>query len=134
MAVCPPLSGLVLVSDGAFSVLKTVHMISALGVYTFLMLLLALVFCTTRTLCYTLLLRSPLPIPRSFHFRSLLYLLLVSVLISPVLATLPPSSLSMYALNANGLGHSFKVHSVNTAIRFRSPAVFVMAYPHVVSV
>ncbi len=116
MAVCLPLSGLVLVSDGTFSVLKTVHMISALGVYIFLMLLLALIFWTTCTLCYILLLRSSVLIPHLFCFHSLFYLLLVLVLISPVLATLPALSLSIYALNTNGLGHLLKVHAINTVI------------------
>lgn len=39
----------------------------------------------------------------------------------------PPSSLSIYSLNANGLGHALKLHHINSVIRTRNPHIFVFA-------
>ena len=41
--------------------------------------------------------------------------------------SVPAASLSFYALNANGMNHALKIQHINTAIRFRNPAIFVIS-------
>ena len=40
--------------------------------------------------------------------------------------SVPMASLSLYALNANGMNHALKLQHINRAIRFRNPAVFII--------
>ncbi len=82
--------------------------------------------------CLLLILRMTLYATSQALPRILIYLLILSLSFPYTLAAIighiyPSSTLSIYALNANGMHHALKIVHVNNTIIYRNPSIFVIS-------